>query len=219
MLKKISTLIFILLLSPASWGFELTQVTGTQTEIAYAGTADKSAGGETYLIADHVIAPDEITGYIPFNKQVGILTFSVLSPQKSKIIMEWDNPNQLYSRIGKTLKFRRAGEYQSISFNATGLITGYISLYNDNRKLLKRVHYTIKKQRAYSQNLRAFVRDSQSDGSNNADNTTDQNVGLSYSISQRANIGDPRFYMGLSVSSDLNNTNNRSISASVGYSW
>jgi len=219
MLNKITLSLLTLLLMKTAYGFELTQITGVQTSISSATTTDTTKGRKHFEIAKRVVAPSEITGYIPFNKQVGILTFSVLVPQKSIITMKWDNENSLFSRIGKRVKFRRAGEYQTISFNATKLTSGYITLYNTNGKVLKKIHYTMKKQNAYSQNIRAYVRDSKSGNTaTNLDNNS-QLAGIGYSISQRVNIGDPRLSMGVSVSTDLNNTASRSITASFGYSW
>ena len=213
---KILLLFFLLINSAHS--FELSRMTSTQTSIAYAGTADSTISRNKYFIANRVVAPSEVTGYIPFNKKVGILTFSVLVPTKSKIYMKWDNPNNLYSRIGKIVKFRRAGEYRSLSFNATKLISGYIYLYNENNKLLKKIHYKIKKQRAYSQNIRVYARDSQSSSSRDS-NISNSNIGIGYSISQRVNIGEPSFSAGISISTDLNNNANKTITGSFGYSW
>jgi len=217
MLYKIILSLFVLLIASSVNGFELSHITGTQTSIAYASTADNTAGRKHYEIAKRIVAPAKATGYIPFNKKVGILTFSVLVPQRSIIYMKWDNADSLYSRIGKMVKFKRAGEYRSISFNATKLTSGYISFYNANKKLLGKVHYNIKKQNSYSQNIRAYVRNSNSD--TNTDSTKSNSAGIGYSISQRVNIGEPRLSMGLSVTTDLDNMASRTITASVGYSW
>lgn len=219
MLNKITLSLLTLLFTNTVIGFELTQITGTQTSISSSTTTDTTKGRKHYEIAKSVVAPSEVTGYIPFNKQVGILTFSILVPQKSIITMKWDNEENFFSRIGKRIKFRRAGEYQTISFNATKLTSGYISLYNANNKLLKKIHYTMKKQNAYSQNIRAYVRDSKSGNTvTNSDNNS-LLAGVGYSISQRVNIGDPRLSLGVSVSTDLNDSASRSITASLGYSW
>ena len=221
MLNKLISSIFLLFVANTVYSFELSHVTGTQTSIAYAGTTDTTKGRKHYESAKSVVAPAEVTGHIPFNKKVGILTFSVLVPQKSIIYMKWDNSDSLYSRIGKMVKFKRAGEYRSISFNATKLSSGYVYLYNANKKLLSKVHYTIKKQNAYSQNLRAYVRNTNSETSNNGKTGSNKSnyAGVGYSVSQRVNIGDPHLTMGLSLTTDLDNIASRTITASVGYSW
>ena len=221
MLNKLISSVLVLLVANTANGFEISHVTGTQTSIAYASTTDTTMGRKHFDIAKSVVAPAEVTGYIPFNKKVGILTFSILVPQKSIIYMKWDNSDSLYSRIGKMVKFKRAGEYRSISFNATKLTSGYVYLYNANKKLLGKVRYTIKKQNSYSQNLRAYVRNTSSETSSNSNkNTSSSNyAGVGYSISQRVNIGDPHITMGVSVTADLNNVASRTITASVGYSW
>lgn len=197
------------------FSFEITRISGTQTKVAYAGTAERSSVNKNYQISQRIVAPEKVTGYIPFNRKVGILTFTVLVPQRSIVYMKWDNENALYSRIGKMVKFRRAGEYRSISFNATKLMSGFIYFYNANKKLLGKVHYQIKKQNAYSQNLRSYVRDTTS----GTDDSKSTYAGIAYSISQRVNIGDPRLSMGVSVSTDVNNSSSRTINASVSYSW
>jgi len=218
MFNKIAFSFFMLFVVNSLYGFEISHVTGIQTQIAYASTAEKTSGNRSYKIAQRIIAPQYVTGYIPFNRKIGILTLRVLVPQKSIIYMKWDNDNALYSRIGKMVKFRRAGEYRSISFNATKLMTGYIYFYNANKKLLGKVHYQIKKQNAYSQNIRAYIRDSGSTA-NDGSNSTTTYAGIGYSISQRVNIGDPQLSFGLSVSTDVKQTSSRTITASVGYSW
>ncbi len=217
MLKRITIYLFLLFTISPIYSFEITHVSGTQTQIAYASTADRSIGNRRYQIAQQIIAPESVTGYIPFNRKIGILTLRIFVPQKSIIYMKWDNENALFSRIGKMVKFKRAGEYRSVSFNATKLMSGYIYFYNANKRLLGKAHYQIKKQNSYSQNIRAYVRDSSSPTNDGSSNST--YAGIGYSISQRVNIGDPRFSMGLSVSTDINNLSARTVTASVGYSW
>jgi len=77
----------------------------------------------------------------------------------------------------------------------------------------------MKKQNAYSQNIRAYVRDSKSGNTATNSNNNSLLAGVGYSISQRVNIGDPRLSLGVSVSTDLNDSASRSITASLGYSW
>ena len=201
-----------------SQAFELMQVTSVETSVVKGGTAAR-ANEEAYstlenpaIIASIISPPTLVKGYIPFNRQVGTLSFSILSPKKTIIYLEWDNVKTLYPRRGKKIKFRRSGEYQSIVFNVTKPSSGYIYLYNSNksnRKLLRKIPYLIKKQSAYSQSIRSsFIK-----RATDSDDENSLNMSLSYSINQRVNIGEPRWSAGVRVTSD------KSTSVSVSYSW
>ena len=213
---KYLSIIFSLLLINNLWASDNVQITNIVTKVSKPSTYNKE---ETYvdLISktdiSKIIAPEIIGTLIPFNKNVGIVTFSVLSPKKSKMYLKWDNPDYLYSRAGKVIKFRRAGDYKSISFNATKPMTGYIYLMNSRNKVLKRIRYNVKKQSQFSHSVRTFIKNSDSG------NNTDQDMTISYSLSKRSNFGQPRWNMGVSTSTDLDDNNSKSLGVSFGYSW
>lgn len=223
MVKKVYLSLFFGILGISSHellAFELMQVTGVQTEIVKGGTFAREEAYSTInnpQLISKVIAPSKLVkGYIPFNRQVGTIHFSVLSPKKTILHLEWDNKNSLYPRRGRTVKFRRAGQYQSIVFNATKPSLGYIYIYNSgnksSRKLLKKIPYQVAKQRAYNQSIRMYA-NKQGNTSDNDNDDNEVDISLSYSINQRVNIGEPRWSAGARVTTD------KSIGVSVGYSW
>jgi hypothetical protein len=164
-----------------------------------------------------IIAPSSlIKGYIPFNRQVGAISFSLLSPKKTVMYLEWDKGNTLYPRRGKKIKFRRAGQYQTIVFNVTKPSSGYIYIYNSEnkstRKLLKKIRYLVKKENAYSQAISTSFNKQGSSGIS-ADKKSEIDMSLSYSINERVSFGES------SWSANVRMTSDNSVGMSFGYSW
>lgn len=212
---KIIIFNLFLLIHVAVLGNDNISVLGSKTTI----TLGPKVSQERYTelpknLFSKVLVDNNIVGYIPFNQNVGILRLRVFSPIKTKMLIKWDNADSLFARRhSKEIKFRRSGDYQSITFNAIKPMSGFIYLMSNEKTLIHKIRYTIKKQRKYSQSIRFHVRESDSSHGNN----DKQSSSLSYSIGQRTSSGVGRWSGGVNFSEDSNS--NKSISTSIGYSW
>lgn len=217
MTKQNLAILIFLVWSSSIEAFEFVEVTNVVTKVSYNTESQKPFIELTSKKdINKIITPSNTVCYIPFNRGFGVLTFSILSPKKSKMYLKWDNPDSLYSRVGKVIKFMRAGDYKSISFNATKPLSGFIYLMNSKGKILKKIHYTVKKQNKYLQSIRTYFNKSEF-GTNSGN--SNENITLNYNISKRINFGEPRWDLGITTSTNLNNSNTKTIGVGIGYSW
>lgn len=171
-------------------------------------------------IVHNIISPSYISGSIPHNSNVGSLRVILSAKKRSKIRVEHDHPNDLFSRSRdlKEVIFRREGSRVNLSFNAFKPIAGTLRIYNENNKLIHSIPYRVIKEKAFRQSLTSRVNDRKS-GTLSSENHN-QNLSVSYRVSKKAkHITDPRWSVSTSINTDLDDTNNRSISTSFSINW
>lgn len=170
-----------------------------------------------YEILDEIAAPSFIRGYIGFNEQVGSLYFKVAAKKRSKIRIEYDNEDLLYSQLSGSdeIAINAAGRSVSISFNVFSPVSGHIKIFNEKNKLLKIVAYSVLKERRYRQSLNGNISNSKSARGDEANSAS-----LNYSLSKKTiNSNDPFWNLNTSISADFDNIDDRTVNVGLSYSW
>jgi len=168
---------------------------------------------EPYEILDKITAPSFVKGLIGHNQQVGSLHFRVAAKKRSKIRVEYDNNDLLFSRLsGDEIAIDAPGKLVALSFNVFSPASGHIKIYNEKNRLLKTIAYSVLKERRYRQRLSGNIANSNLNKSSNAS--------LSYSVSKKTvHFGDPLWSLNSSVSTDVDDVDDRTVNVGFSYSW
>jgi len=199
------------------FGFS-TSVAAFEFSVVRASTEVKSIDKvKPYELLDEVLAPSFVKAYIGFNEQVGTLYFEVNAKKRSKIRLEYNNDDLLFSKFASSeeIAINAPGESTAISFTVFGPVSGRINILNEKNQLLKTVTYIVRKENRYRQSLRGNVSNSKTATSKN-----DTSTSLSYSLSKKTIHGaDPYWNLDASLSANVDNPEERTVSLGFGYSW
>ena len=171
-----------------------------------------------YEVLDEISAPSLVRGYIGFNQQVGSLYFDIAAKKRSKIRLEYDNDDLLFSRLASQneIIIDSPGELVSVNFNVFSPVSGHIKIFNEKNQLLKTVTYVVLKEGRYRQSIRGAISNSKAATSEIETN----NASLSYSVSKKTiHSSDPYWNLNATVNTDVDNTDERTVSVGFGYSW
>lgn len=211
---NVSALFFLIFL----FGFS-TSATAFEFRVVKSSTNVQSINkSKHYELLDKVVAPSLVRAYIGFSEQVGTLYFEVNAKKRSKVRLEYDNNDLLFSQFASPneLAINAPGESTSVSFTVFGPVSGRIKIFNENNKLLKTVAYIVRKENRYRQSLSGNISNSKTGISEDDTNTST----LSYSVSKKTEHGaDPFWNLGASVSADVDNPKKRTVSLGFDYSW
>lgn len=210
-ISALSLLIPLLVFSASTAAFEFRVVKST-TGVKNINTSNH------YDVLDAVVAPSIVKAYINFNEQVGTLYFEINAKKRSKLRLEYDNDDLLFSQFTNPneLTINAPGEATSVNFTVFGPVSGSIKIFNEKNQLLKTVAYIVRKEGRYRHSLSGNLSNTKTEVLEDETNTTS----LSYSISKKTeHSADPYWNLGASVSADIDNPDKRTVNVGFDYTW